>query len=158
MRCQYSFYEETEDKTLAEALEHEKIILRQIAEPPPRIIIRPDISVRKEVLKILLSLLVLFVMIVLIGKYLLSGMYFMMFCLGVCLIYFRLFIRKILITMIILYQKYAPESVRGACLFEPCCSEYMRLSIEKYGTVKGFIRGIKRISRCRYPNGGIDEP
>ncbi len=39
MRCQYSFYEETEDKTLAEALEHEKIILRQIAEPPPRIIV-----------------------------------------------------------------------------------------------------------------------
>ncbi|MCM1008391.1 MAG: membrane protein insertion efficiency factor YidD [Ruminococcus flavefaciens] len=62
-----------------------------------------------------------------------------------------------MIILISLYQKYAPESIRSACLFEPCCSEYMKLSIMKYGVIKGLFKGIKRILRYRYPNGGIDE-
>lgn len=158
MRCQYSVYEETEDKTLEEALVHEKIILQQIANLPSRIIIRPKISVRKDVQKILLSLLILFSVVILTGKYLLFGGWFLLFCFCGGLLYCKLFMKKIIITMIILYQKYAPEDVRGACLFEPCCSEYMRISLEKYGTARGLMRGLKRLSRCRYPNGGIDEP
>ena len=67
-------------------------------------------------------------------------------------------IKRLILTLIIAYQKYAPESIRSACLFEPCCSEYMKRSIEKYGVIKGLKKGIKRISRCHYPNGGIDEP
>jgi putative component of membrane protein insertase Oxa1/YidC/SpoIIIJ protein YidD len=34
----------------------------------------------------------------------------------------------------------------------------MILAIEKYGVVKGVIKGIRRILRCNYPNGGIDYP
>ncbi len=158
MRCQYSVYEETEDKTLEEALAHEKIILQQITEPPSRIVVRPKVSVWKDVQKILLSLMIFFSVVILTGKYLFFGGWFLLFCFCGGLLYCKLFMKKIIITMIILYQKYAPEDVRGACLFEPCCSEYMRISLEKYGTARGLIRGLKRLSRCRYPNGGIDEP
>jgi len=56
------------------------------------------------------------------------------------------------------YQRYAPESVRMKCRFEPSCSEYMILSIEKYGVVKGIIKGINRLSRCKVGNGGFDYP
>ncbi len=59
---------------------------------------------------------------------------------------------------VLLYQKYAPEKLRRACLFTPSCSEYMLLAIEKYGVVIGTAKGIWRLCRCHYPNGGVDLP
>ena len=56
------------------------------------------------------------------------------------------------------YQRYAADDVRKRCLFTPSCSEYMILSIEKYGAVRGIIKGIKRLRRCHAPNGGEDYP
>ena len=69
---------------------------------------------------------------------------------------FRL--KSIVIFVIRIYQKYAPYQIRSVCLFEPNCSEYMILAIEKYGLIKGVIMGIKRFKRCCYPNGGVDYP
>jgi putative component of membrane protein insertase Oxa1/YidC/SpoIIIJ protein YidD len=66
--------------------------------------------------------------------------------------------KQILIFSITVYQRYAPTRVRMSCLFEPSCSEYMRLAIEKYGLRKGFAKGIGRIRRCKPPNGGVDWP
>jgi uncharacterized protein len=34
----------------------------------------------------------------------------------------------------------------------------MILAIVKYGTIKGVYLGLKRLLRCRVPNGGIDYP
>jgi len=34
----------------------------------------------------------------------------------------------------------------------------MILSIEKYGAIKGLIKGCIRLLRCHPPNGGRDEP
>lgn len=59
---------------------------------------------------------------------------------------------------ILLYQKYAPENMRRSCLFTPSCSEYMLLAIEKYGVIVGVCKGIRRLSRCHHPNGGVDYP
>lgn len=66
--------------------------------------------------------------------------------------------KELIIRLIRFYQKKAPKKIREACLFTPSCSEYMILSIEKYGTIRGIIKGENRILRCRYPNGGIDYP
>ena len=66
--------------------------------------------------------------------------------------------KNILLLSIFLYQRYAPASVRIVCLFTPSCSEYMRLSVLKYGVCSGFIKGLRRVRRCHPPNGGIDEP
>ena len=66
--------------------------------------------------------------------------------------------KNILLLSIFLYQRYAPASIRSVCLFKPSCSEYMRLSVLKYGVCRGFIKGLRRVRRCHPPNGGIDEP
>jgi len=45
----------------------------------------------------------------------------------------------------------------GFCKFQPTCSEYMYLSIDKYGIFFGGIKGIKRIFRCHpFSKGGYD--
>lgn len=66
--------------------------------------------------------------------------------------------KNVVVALIHLYQKKAPDRLHNACLYEPTCSNYMLLAIEKYGTVRGVIKGIKRILRCHPPNGGIDYP
>ena len=66
--------------------------------------------------------------------------------------------KYLLIGMILLYKAYAPMSVRSACRFEPTCSTYMIMALNKYGLLVGFIKGIKRIIRCKPPHGGIDYP
>ena len=47
---------------------------------------------------------------------------------------------------------------RLKCVFEPSCSEYMILAVNKYGLVRGVIKGIRRLLRCHPPNGGKDYP
>lgn len=66
--------------------------------------------------------------------------------------------KKACIECVLLYQRYAPERLRAACLFTPSCSEYMRISIEKYGVIKGIYKGVRRLCRCHQPNGGVDNP
>ena len=57
-----------------------------------------------------------------------------------------------------LYQRFAPEAIRRKCRFEPSCSQYMILSLEKYGLRRGLSKGIGRLKRCNIDNGGFDEP
>lgn len=65
--------------------------------------------------------------------------------------------KKVVIWFVHLYQHYAPDRVRLRCLFEPSCSEYMILAVNKYGVFRGVYKGVKRLLRCR-PPGGIDYP
>ena len=67
-------------------------------------------------------------------------------------------LKRILICFVQIYQRYAPDSIRNKCRFEPSCSEYMILSLEKYGLFKGANRGINRLKRCNIHNGGFDYP
>jgi len=62
------------------------------------------------------------------------------------------------IALVRLYQRLAPSQLRRACRYEPTCSHYMILAIEKYGVLSGLRRGLHRIIRCRPPYGGQDEP
>ncbi len=64
----------------------------------------------------------------------------------------------LLVNFILLYQRNAPTRIRQSCRFEPSCSNYMLLAIEKYGLIKGVLKGVKRILKCKYPNEGIDYP
>jgi len=66
--------------------------------------------------------------------------------------------KKLIIWTVRFYQRHAPATMRAACLFTPTCSEYMILAVEKYGAIKGVIKGIRRILRCKPPNGGVDYP
>ena len=57
-------------------------------------------------------------------------------------------IRKLLILPIILYQYLISPLFPGSCRFKPTCSEYTKLAILKYGVLKGFFLGLKRLSKC----------
>ncbi len=67
-------------------------------------------------------------------------------------------LKRILICLVRIYQCYAPDSIRNKCRFEPSCSEYMIMSLNKYGLFKGLIKGIRRLTRCNIHNGGFDYP
>ena len=69
-----------------------------------------------------------------------------------------IFAKRILIWCIRCYQRFAKDEVRNRCRFEPSCSEYMILSLEKYGLFRGATRGIRRLLRCKPPFGGFDPP
>lgn len=45
----------------------------------------------------------------------------------------------------------------SSCRYEPSCSRYMEQAIEKYGLIRGYVMGVKRIARC-HPGvpGGYD--
>ncbi len=163
MKCNYKIYEENSgempeaDVQIAEQILLTKI--KQSYEQPQRIVIRPKISVWKDLLLLILTLVTIVISLILTLMLTnISQELFTAICILSGVLYSIVFLKKLLITAIVIYQKYAPEFVRSSCLFEPCCSEYMKISINKYGVCKGFVKGIKRISRCRYPNGGIDEP
>ena len=45
------------------------------------------------------------------------------------------------------------------CRFEPTCSHYMIGAVNKYGVVRGVLKGIWRILRCNpFCQGGHDPP
>ncbi|MEI6259732.1 MAG: membrane protein insertion efficiency factor YidD [Deltaproteobacteria bacterium] len=67
-------------------------------------------------------------------------------------------IQEWLVKFIRCYQVVAPSRLRDACRFTPSCSEYMILSLRRYGLFCGAMRGIYRVFRCRVPNGGVDFP
>lgn len=72
--------------------------------------------------------------------------------------YCPVMIANALISLIRLYQGLAPVAIRARCRFEPSCSNYAILALEKYTTLYAIRLIIDRLHRCRYPNGGDDYP
>ena len=68
--------------------------------------------------------------------------------------------KKILIKLINWYQKHISKELNHGnikCKYYPTCSEYTKQAIEKYGAIKGSIKGIWRILRCNpFSKGGYD--
>jgi len=64
------------------------------------------------------------------------------------ILYIKKLIINILIILIRIYQNTISMIFPASCKFAPSCSEYMILSIGKYGLIKGFYIGIKRILKC----------
>lgn len=74
------------------------------------------------------------------------------------LLYILFCMKKILVCSVRIYQHFAPDSIRMKCRFEPSCSQYMIMAIEKYGALRGLLLGLKRLNRCKIGNGGFDFP
>ncbi len=68
--------------------------------------------------------------------------------------------KKVLIGLIEWYQKHISKWLTSRninCKYYPSCSEYTKLAIEKYGVIKGMLKGIWRIIRCNpFSKGGYD--
>ncbi len=57
------------------------------------------------------------------------------------------------------YQRVLSPKIEGGCYYEPSCSEYMILSLRKYGSIIGLIKGLRRLINCKPGcEGGIDYP
>jgi uncharacterized protein len=69
---------------------------------------------------------------------------------------------KVVIFSVRQYQRFISPGLRGIvkCKFEPSCSEYSIQSVEKYGTLRGSFKTLKRLWRCSPWNDqtGYDPP
>ena len=64
---------------------------------------------------------------------------------------------NISINTINLYKYLISPLLGNNCRYLPTCSEYTKESIIKYGVVKGFWLGLKRIAKCHpWGKGGYD--
>lgn len=65
----------------------------------------------------------------------------------------------LLISLVQLYQHYAPETVRRKCLCKPTCSEYAILALRKYNTYVALQKIYRRLFvTCRGIHYQIDYP
>ena len=65
--------------------------------------------------------------------------------------------KKLLINLIGLYQKFISPLKRPCCKYYPSCSSYAIDALKKHGAVKGIILAVWRILRCNpWSNGGVD--
>ncbi|MEA1996384.1 MAG: membrane protein insertion efficiency factor YidD [Gemmatimonadota bacterium] len=68
-------------------------------------------------------------------------------------------IRIVLLSILRAYQWVLRPLLPRACRFYPSCSEYARLSIEKYGPYKGLRLSALRLLKCHpFHPGGVDLP
>jgi putative membrane protein insertion efficiency factor len=66
---------------------------------------------------------------------------------------------NIIIAMVKVYQWTLSPIVGRQCRFTPTCSNYMIQAVQKYGAVKGVLKGIGRLLRCHpFCKAGYDPP
>ena len=116
---------------------------------------RPNISFKQIILGVLLPIVLTFICVLhSLCDNLCPWWAFVL----VVILAILLFIKRFVILIVLLYQRFAPERIRASCVFEPTCSNYMLMAIDKYGFWLGFFKGIKRLFQCHPPNGGKDYP
>lgn len=61
------------------------------------------------------------------------------------------------IAVIRLYQLAISPTLPPSCRFAPSCSQYTLEALQRYGAVKGWFLGLRRLARCHPWNpGGFD--
>lgn len=123
-----------------------------------RALIRPNINYLKIILYMLLPLVVGVLYLQIISAIGVKNVWTIWLLVIALFFYILLNLKKAIICIIKIYQRYAPAHIRNKCRFEPSCSQYMILAIKKHGLIKGIGRGIDRLKRCNINNGGYDFP
>lgn len=124
--------------------------------PPYNPLHRPEIHYRKPIIALVLFLVILGALITVGVMY--AKPWTVWMCLGWGIVFFAVIAKRALIWCVHLYQNKASDATRLKCVFEPSCSEYMILAVNKYGFFRGVYKGIRRLLRCHPPNGGQDYP
>jgi putative membrane protein insertion efficiency factor len=71
----------------------------------------------------------------------------------------RWLLNSLVILLVKLYRVVLRPVLPPLCRFQPSCSEYMILSVRKYGPFRGAWKGVRRICRCHpWSPGGYDPP
>lgn len=149
----------SKEESISKAIE---IMLNNVKSRKQEDLKRPEVSLVKGIIPLILfivSFIILFFGAYTLTKFLfISETTFRFIIIGVFLIIALIYLKRFVIWTILVYQKFAPSKIRLLCCFEPSCSEYMKISIQKHGIFYGIYKGIKRLLRCHYPNGGTDYP
>ncbi|MEE4244075.1 MAG: membrane protein insertion efficiency factor YidD [Kangiellaceae bacterium] len=66
--------------------------------------------------------------------------------------------RRLVIHIIVGYQRLISPLLGNNCRFTPSCSSYTIQAVERFGVVKGSWLAVKRIIRCHPLNDGGDDP
>src|SRR4051812_8680659 len=67
--------------------------------------------------------------------------------------------RYVLIQLIRLYQRLLSPLVGKVCRFEPSCSAYALICVERHGAVRGTLLSVVRVCKCHpFHPGGYDPP
>ena len=67
--------------------------------------------------------------------------------------------KRLLLSLIGVYQRYISPAFPGKCRFRPTCSEYAIEAIRKYGALRGGCLALRRILRCHpFYKGDIFDP
>ena len=65
--------------------------------------------------------------------------------------------QRVLVAGLRAYKVVISPLLPSACRFHPTCSEYMLGAVTKYGALRGFWMGVKRLGRCHpFHEGGVD--
>ncbi len=65
----------------------------------------------------------------------------------------------LLVGLVIVYKLTLSPLLGRHCRYTPTCSVYLRQAVEKYGAVRGALKGLARIARCHpWHPGGYDPP
>ncbi|WP_424193223.1 membrane protein insertion efficiency factor YidD [Ampullimonas aquatilis] len=65
--------------------------------------------------------------------------------------------KKFIQSLIRLYQLFLSPLLGSRCRFEPSCSQYMLVAIDRHGSSAGLTMGLRRLCRCHPFNpGGFD--
>lgn len=115
-----------------------------------------EIKVRDLLLYYGLTLFFIIVILLLFILFIQKIPLYILIPLAIILLYYPM--KYHVIGMVLMYKAFAPMDVKSACRFQPTCSTYMIMAIKKYGLFIGVFKGIRRIMRCRPPNGGQDLP
>ncbi len=67
-------------------------------------------------------------------------------------------LKRLLVGMITLYQRFISPALPSRCRFYPTCSQYSKEAILKHGPVKGGYLAVRRILRCHPLNPGGHDP
>lgn len=77
----------------------------------------------------------------------------MIYLLKLCKTVFNAIFKRILLSIIWIYQRMISPIFPASCRYAPTCSEYAKEALKKHGALKGGKLAIKRISSC-HPWGG----
>jgi putative membrane protein insertion efficiency factor len=57
-------------------------------------------------------------------------------------------VKGLALAMLRFYKRNVSPTLPAACRYEPTCSVYMSEAIERYGVIRGGLKGLWRLMRC----------
>jgi len=69
----------------------------------------------------------------------------------------KMLARRLLVGLVVAYQRMVSPSLGRNCRFLPTCSQYAREAITVHGACKGSLLALRRLGRCQpFHPGGYD--